>query len=90
MRLRLLPLLIVAAAALFTVKIGDIWQGISTATAAKAGLVQIAAKPPEDESAGVSAEGQAEPDADQVAEAAMSSEDKAVPGDQAAVSPAES
>jgi flagellar motility protein MotE (MotC chaperone) len=47
MRLRLLPFLIVAAAALFTVKIGNIWQGVSSATAAKADLVQLAAKTPE-------------------------------------------
>ena len=49
MRLRLLPFLIVAAAALFTVKIGNIWEGVSSATAAKAGPEQLAAKQPEDE-----------------------------------------
>lgn len=59
MRLRLLPLVIVGAAALFTVKAGNIWQGISTATAAKAGFEQIAAKPPEDEAAQAA---QAEPE----------------------------
>ena len=48
MRLRLLPFLIVAAAALFTVKVGNIWQGVSSATAAKAGLQQLAAKEPEE------------------------------------------
>lgn len=48
MRLRLLPFLIVAAAALFTVKIGNIWQGVSSATAAKAGLEQLAAKEPDE------------------------------------------
>ncbi|WP_282607975.1 MotE family protein [Pelagibius sp. Alg239-R121] len=52
MRLRLLPFLILAAAALFTVKIGNIWQGVSSATAAKAGLVQLAANPPAEEAAG--------------------------------------
>lgn len=64
MRLRLLPLLIVAAAALFTVKVGNIWQGISTATAAKTGFVQIAAKSAEDEAAVETAESEAETVAD--------------------------
>lgn len=49
MRLRLLPFLIVAAAALFTVKVGNIWQGVSSATAAKAGIQQLAAKQSDEE-----------------------------------------
>ncbi len=48
MRLRLLPFLILAAAALFTIKIGNIWQGVSTATAAKTGIEQLAAKQPDE------------------------------------------
>lgn len=76
MRLRLLPLLIVAAAALFTVKIGNIWQGISTATAAKTGFVQIAAKP---------AEAQEEP----VAEMEKSSDSDEMANNKASETPAE-
>ncbi|TQV71271.1 MotE family protein [Denitrobaculum tricleocarpae] len=49
MRLRLLPFVILAAAALFTVKVGNIWQGISSATAAKTGFEQLAAKPADEE-----------------------------------------
>lgn len=73
MRLRLLPLVIVGAAALFTVKAGNIWQGISTATAAKTGFEQIAAKPPEDEAtqaAGVEPEEGAAGEAEKMMETA--------------------
>ncbi len=79
MRLRLLPLLIVTAAALFTVKIGNIWQGVSSATAAKTGFEQIAAKPEDEE-----AENAGEPGAEalQMAETANAAEGQ---GDQSEV-----
>lgn len=89
MRLRLLPLLIVAAAALFTVKIGNIWQGVSTATAAKTGFVQIAAKSAEDEAAAETAEPQPEAEAETVAELTESPDGEEMANKQASVDPAE-